>query len=355
MLNKRRKERTMMTASCTARTFTIAIATLAASSGTTRADTNYCAQTARTLYSACKAGATEDSLVQKAICLNVSDADERETCISDQAESRKDDESLCRDQRDTRLESCDLLGPDRYDPNLDPDRFDDPRHPTRPNPYFPLTVGNQWEYRGGGELNTVEVVPETKRIAGVTCAVFRDLVFSDGELTESTDDWFASAKDGTVWYFGEETGEYESFEGDHPEHPELVDIEGSFKTGRDGAKPGIIFLASPHPGDVYLEEFSLANAEDATEILSTNYSYGKDATLDQSVPKPLAQKMCANADCVVTRNFSMLEPGIFARKYYARGIGVFLEVEFDPEESEPTVNQLTHCNFDARCTGLPQP
>jgi hypothetical protein len=345
----------MITASCTVRTFAIAIATLAALSGTSHAATDYCAQTARTLYSACKAGVSDDSLVQKAICLNISDADERDACISDLAETRKDDEALCRDQKETRLEACELLGPDRYDPNLNPNRFDDPKHPSKPNPYFPLTVGNKWEYRGGDELNTVEVVNETKRIAGVDCIVFRDLVFTDGDLTEATDDWFTNAKDGTTWYFGEETAEFESFDGDHPREPELVNIDGSFKAGRDGAKPGIIFLASPHEGDVYLEEFSLANAEDATEVLSTNYSYGKDATLDQSVPKQLAQKMCAQSDCVVTKNFSMLEPGIFARKYYARGIGVFLEVEFDPESSEPTISQLTHCNFDARCNGLPQP
>jgi hypothetical protein len=345
----------MRTVSCSGRTVVIAIAALATSSGTSRAGTrDFCAETARTLYSACKASVTEDSLVHKAICLNLSDDEARDDCFAEQAEARQDDVDLCRGQKETRLDACELLGPDRYDPVLNPDRFDDPRHPRKPNPYFPLTVGHKWEYRGGDELNTVEVVDETKRIAGVTCAVFRDLVFTDGDLTEATDDWFANAKDGTTWYFGEETGEYESFDGDHPREPELVNIDGSFKAGRDGAKPGIIFLAAPHKGDVYLEEFSLANAEDATEVLATNYSYGKDATLDQAVPKKLAERMCAG-DCVVTKNFSMLEPGIFAHKFYARGIGVFLEVEFDPEEEEPTVTQLTDCNFDGRCSGLPQP
>jgi len=345
----------MITTSCNGRTFAIAIATLAGLSGTSHAASqDICAETARTLYSACKAGVTDDSLVKKANCLNVSDAGARDDCFAEQAETRKDDTDLCRGQKDTRLEACALLGPGRYDPDFSPDRFDDPKHPSKPNPYFPLTVGHKWEYRGGDELNTVEVVDETKLIAGVTCVVFRDLVFTDGDLTEATDDWFTNAKDGTTWYFGEETAEYESFDGDHPRKPELVNIDGSFKSGRDGAKPGIIFLASPHKGDVYLEEFSLANAEDATEVLSTNYSYGKDATLDQAVPKQLAQRMCAG-DCVVTKNFSMLEPGIFAHKYYARGIGVFLEVEFDPEADEPTVSQLTDCNFDARCNGLPQP
>jgi len=70
--------------------------------------------------------------------------------------------------------------------------------------------------------------------------------------------------------------------------------------------------------------------------------------LDQSVPQQLAQRFCAG-DCAVTKNFSLVDPGDLSRKYYALGIGVFLEVE-----SEGSVSQLD-CNFDARCVGLPQP
>jgi hypothetical protein len=38
-----------------------------------------------------------------------------------------------------------------------------------------------------------------------------------------------------------------------------------------------------------------------------------------------------------------------ARKYYAPGIGVFLEVEAGE------VNRLVGCNVDPRCATLPQP
>jgi len=133
--------------------------------------------------------------------------------------------------------------------------------------------------------------------------------------------------------------------------PELVEIEGSFKAGRDRDKPGIIFLASPKPGDVYREEFSLGNAEDDTEVLSTDYAFGRDTELDHFVPQQLAERFCAG-DCVVTKNFSLLEPGVVSRKYYARGIGVFLEVE-DVENGGTT--QLVNCNFDRRCRNLPAP
>jgi hypothetical protein len=107
-------------------------------------------------------------------------------------------------------------------------------------------------------------------------------------IHEATDDWYASAKDGSVWYFGEEVKDFETFRGDNPVRAELVSIDGSFKAGRDGDKPGIIALASPKPGDAYLEEFSVGNAEDVTEILSTTYSYGHDAELDENVPRKLA-------------------------------------------------------------------
>ena len=55
-------------------------------------------------------------------------------------------------------------------------------------------------------------------------------------------------------------------------------------------------------------------------------------------------------DCIVTGNFSLLEPGLFARKYYARGIGTILEIENTGE-----IVQITDCNFDRRCANLPKP
>ena len=157
-------------------------------------------------------------------------------------------------------------------------------------------------------------------------------------------------------YFGEETADFETFAGDMPMNPELVSIEGSFKAGREGDKGGLIFPATPAVGLAYLEEFSLANAEDVTQILSTTYAFGNDPELDQAVPAELAQRFCSAGDCVVTKNFSLLEPpDVFARKYYARGVGVILEVEIDPDTPAPITSQLTHCNFDPRCQNLPTP
>jgi hypothetical protein len=313
---------------------------------------DFCADTARQLFEACKDSVADDAAVHKAVCINVADKDQRAQCIDELKAERDDARQLCIDQRGTRLDACTLLGLDRYDPDIDPALFDDPKNPTKPNPYFPLTVGNRWVFTGGGggtEVDTVEVVNETKLIAGVRTIVFRDLVTKNGFDSENTDDWYAPAKNGAVWYFGEETKDFETFPGDDPVRPELVSIDGSFKAGRNGDKPGIIFVASPNKGDVYLEEFSLGNAEDVTEILSTTYEFGDDPTLDQGVPHELSDAFCSAGDCVVTRNFSLLEPGLSARKYYGKGIGVFLEIE-----SEGDVVRLVDCNFDARCAKLPK-
>jgi hypothetical protein len=188
---------------------------------------NFCSQTADLLLDACKADVVDNSTVKKAVCINISDQNARNTCLDELAAEQSDGNDLCRGQHDTRLDACRLLGEARYDPDFT--RFDNPRRPSHPNAYFPLKVGYRWEYRSATQYNPVEVVNETKLITGVTCAVFRDRVFEDGQLIEATDDWYTPAKDGSVWYFGEETADYESFEGDKPMNPELFSIDGTFK------------------------------------------------------------------------------------------------------------------------------
>jgi hypothetical protein len=317
--------------------------------GPAPAQDGFCSATATALLRACRSEVKDDFFVAQAICINVSDDEERRGCSGRARTARKEANKLCRRQRQGRLDACRSLGEGCYDPDFDPARFDDPRNPSNPNAFFPLRVGNRWEY-GGAETVIVQVLNETKAIDGVRCIVVRDQVFEDGDLIEDTDDWFATAKDGDVWYCGEEVKDFESFAGDRPRLPELVSIDGSFKAGRSGDKPGIIFRAAPAAGEVYLEEFSLGNAEDMAEVLSTTYQFGADPALDEGVPRPLAERLCPG-DCVVTRNLSLLEPGIIERKYYARGIGVFLEVKPDSGE----IVQLTGCNFDDRCADLPAP
>ena len=312
---------------------------------------DFCSQTARTQLEACRREVRDGRYTEKAICINIPDTAERNACLVESRIVRGEGLQLCREQFDARDEVCELLGEDRYAPDFSPGNFDDDfTNLTNPNPYFPLRIGNRWEYAGGNETVTVEVLNQTKLIEGVTCIVVNDLVKVAGKTKEDTDDWYGQRKDGTVDYCGESVTDFETFAGDNPEAAELVSIEGSWKTGRDGAKPGIRLPGAPNVGNVHRQEFFPGDAEDLAEVLSTTYGFGANPQLDAFVPQALAQLLCAN-DCVVTREFTPIEPGADARKYYARGIGQFLEVKPDTGE----VVQLTDCNFDPKCAALPAP
>jgi hypothetical protein len=307
-----------------------------------------CSATTSLAFDACLASARDEFSLATAICLNIGDEDEREQCQKDAEQSRHDANAECRDQKQARRDVCSLLGEGRYDPEFDPELFTDPFSNT--NPYFPLAAGNQSRFVGGGEVNLVEVLDETKSIEGVACAVVHDQVLVDDLVTEDTHDWFAQAISGDVWYCGEETAEFETFDGDDPVVPELVNIDGSFKAGRGGDKAGIAFLATPQVGRTYRQEFSLSNAEDMAQIVSTTYRFGEDPDLDDLVPADLANLLC-DGDCIVVYEFTPLSPDAAERKYYAPHIGVFLEVDLTAEE----ISQLVDCNYDARCAELPPP
>ncbi|MEJ2086648.1 MAG: hypothetical protein P8Y44_13395 [Acidobacteriota bacterium] len=103
--------------------------------------------------------------------------------------------------------------------------------------------------------------------------------------------------------------------------------------------------ANPQVGDIYRQEFSIANAEDVAEVLSTTFSYGDGSGLDDGVPQELAELFC-DGDCVVTREWNLTDPGPEALKFYSPGVGVFLELE------DGEVVELVACNVDPRCDDL---
>jgi hypothetical protein len=286
------------------------------------ADGNFCSATAEAAETACRSEVEDDFWIAQGNCINVSNAGARNKCFKLAELERSEGGELCGEQSDARLELCAALGEARYDPTFDPKDFVDPLaigHSVAPNPYFPLEQGRQWVYEGGGETITVTVTSATKLIAGVTCLVVNDTVVEDGEVIEDTDDWYAQDVTGNVWYCGEIALNFETVEGDDPEEAELVDIEGSWKAFRDFARPGILMEAAPRVGDVYRQEVALGDAEDAAEVLSV--------TATEATPAA-----SCDGDCLITKDFTPLEPGVFEHKYYAPGVGMILEV--DPETGE---------------------
>jgi FlgD Ig-like domain len=273
-----------------------------------------CSRTTEALARACGNEVKDDFWVAYAQCLNITDEDEREDCFADADEERLEALHLCREQEESRAEVCDLLGEAAYDPEIDPDDFLSPEETSdNPNPYFPLVPGTSWKYESEDETTEVTVTDDTIEILGIECFVVKDVVRENGEVIEDTDDWFAQDKEGNVWYFGEISMELED--------GVIASLEGSWKSGEDGAKPGIIMKASPKVGDVYRQEFFLGDAEDLAEVISL--------TGDEEAPAA-----ACDGQCVVTRDFTPIEPGHEEHKHYAPGVGLILEVADSGERNE---------------------
>jgi hypothetical protein len=272
----------------------------------TAANDRLCSKTAKAARNACGDEAEAAYSIALGKCNNLSSASEREACQQQAREELRDAEDECAEQYTARREVCDRLGEGPYNPIINPANFVE----GVTSPFFPLTPGTTFIYRGGGETVTVTVTDRTKMILGVKCIVVRDVVEVDGQVVEDTEDFFAQDVQGNVWYFGEITQEFED--------GELTSLQGSFKAGVNGAKPGIIMRASPQVGNIYRQEFLLNEAEDIAEVLS----------LVGSATVPAA----ACSDCLITKEFTPLEPGAVENKYYARGIGFILQVV--PETGE---------------------
>ena len=241
-------------------------------------------------------------------CNNLSNPNARAECKSAARVALNESREECDAQFEAREDLCEALGEAPYDPQINPAAFVNPADigiTIAPNPYFPLIRGRTRIYKSATQTVTVTVTDATKVILGVTCAVIHDVVEDNGEVIEDTKDWYAQDISGNVWYFGEIVQDFED--------GELVSIEGSFTAGVNGAKAGLIMKARLAVGDVYRQEFSLNNAEDVARVLS----------LTGSARVPAAR---CNRTCLVTRDFTPLEPGVFERKYYAPGVGSILEV-----------------------------
>ncbi len=267
-----------------------------------------CSMTSEAARTSCLYETREEFWIVMGNCFNLPTFPETFECMGEGGLELLEAMGECREQYEARQEICENLGEVPYHPEIDPDDFLDVSGIiANPNPYFPLVPGTIWAYEGGDETTTVTVTEETKEILGVTCIVVRDVVEEEGEMIEDTHDWYAQDIHGNVWYFGEISKEYED--------GELVALEGSWKSGEEGAKPGIIMKANPHVGDVYRQEFFLGEAEDMGEVLA----------LGESVTVPAG----SYTDALKTKDYTPLEPDAVEHKFYAPGIGPVLEVDIE--------------------------
>jgi hypothetical protein len=173
------------------------------------------------------------------------------------------------------------------------------------NPYLPMKPGTTFVYEGktekGNEHNETYISSETKVIKGVTCIVVKDKVLVDGVLEEATLDWYAQDKQGNVWYFGEDSKDYNK-------DGSVTSTAGSWEAGVNGALPGIVMQANPNVGETYRQEYYKGEAEDWASVLS----------LSESLTVPTG----TYSNVLMTNEWSGLDnPPIYEHKYYAAGIG----------------------------------
>lgn len=282
-----------------------------------------CAASAQTQRLACEFDLRDDFFTSSAICLDSTAGDSE--CFDDAEAEFDEGLEECDEVLEARLDLCETLDDATHDPEFGPDfaaNFVDPLEigsTIAPNPWFALVPGNVWVYEGDGETIEVEVTGDTKLIDGITCIVVIDTATEEDVVVEITNDWYAQDTVGNVWYCGEISENFEEFDGDETSGPELVDIDGSWKAGRDGAEAGILLPFDPQVGDVFRQEFAQTDAEDAIEILAIDAS-------------EVAPGGSCDGTCLMTMDFTPLEPDAVENKFYAPGIGLI--VELDPETGD---------------------
>lgn len=177
------------------------------------------------------------------------------------------------------------------------------------NPWFPLMPGTTLTYEGTKDdepaVDVFEITGQTKVVDGVTCLVIRDTLTLGGKLAEKTEDWYVQDRLGNVWYFGEDTAEYD-------EQGLVTSTEGSWQAGVAGAQPGIFMPAEPQVGQSFQQEYYAGHAEDRFVVLllsaSANVRYG------------------SFENALLAAEWTPLEPEVLVEKYYAKGIGLVKEI-----------------------------
>jgi hypothetical protein len=198
------------------------------------------------------------------------------------------------------------FGPgDSYHPSIKPADFS----ANVTNPLFPLKPGRTLVYTGTKDakkaLNLVLTTSRTKVIDGVRARVVEDRLYLDNVLEERTGDYYAQDRCGNVWYFGEDTATLD-------EHGKVVNTDGSFHAGVDGAQPGVFMQAHPQVGSMFRQEWLEGHAEDAFRAVD--------------LAAPVTVPFGSFSRALRTEETTALEPGVLDNKYYVKGIGEVTEV-----------------------------
>jgi hypothetical protein len=214
-----------------------------------------------------------------------------------------------------------------------PTRFAARKFPDRPridNRYLPTLPGTRYVFEGTANTDegviqrriVTTVTDMTKVVNGVRTQVVWDRDYNGGVLAEEELTFWAQDEQGNVWNLGEYPEEHED--------GKFVGAPSTWIAGQERARAGIIMLAQPRVGALYLQGF--APAVDF-------FDCGQVVRKGVRVCTPLA---CYDRVLVVDES-SPLEPdsGV-QRKFHAPGVGVVrITAIGDPEAETLTLTRVT--------------
>lgn len=181
--------------------------------------------------------------------------------------------------------------------------------PTGSNRYFILEPGHFWVFESQDKQAkhlrvTYTILPETRMIDGVEVRPMQSREELDGQVKEITLDYFAiSKKTNNVYYFGEDVDIYKD--------GKIVDHEGTWISGKNGARYGLMVPAVPLLGARHYQEIAPGVARDRVEVMS----------LTEVVETPAGHFK----DVMKQEETNPEEPGHIDYKYYAPGMGMVKE------------------------------
>lgn len=210
----------------------------------------------------------------------------------------------------TVLTASGAIAGDATLPGFDPGNFANPKA----NPYISLEIGARQVLVGSGtdegqpltEVGTQIVTGPGLLLMGVQTMQVLDESVKNGQLVERTFDYYATDKDGNLWYFGEDVTNYRydaagAFTG--------TDSKSAWRAGVNGALPGISVAGSPEVGmALFQEQAPEDGAMDYFEVVATDAKITGPAGTFEGVLK--------------TFEGSTVEPELREFKYYVKAKGL---------------------------------
>jgi hypothetical protein len=184
--------------------------------------------------------------------------------------------------------------------SFDPCNFGNPA--TGANKFLPLEPGTQSTSEGfvkfgnkrTAHVRATTVTDVSKEIDGVRTVVILDQDIIHGQIEEQGLHYVAEDTQGNVWSLGSYT--------ESDDRGQFVKVSEAWLAGVNGAKPGILMLADPHPGAPAYSESTVPGGE-----------------VSKSKVVKTGQSQCVPSKCY--KDVLVIEEGGAERKYYAPGVG----------------------------------